>query len=101
SRSGTLLIKLPHRATEAREGVILVIFRKPRADRTMDSISFSDKPATERSMIMATQLRRHVECSDAEWTARQELAACYRIFDMLGWSESIYNHITLRVPGEE
>ena len=38
--------------------------------------------------------------SDAEWEARQQLAACYRIFDMLGWSEMIYNHITLRVPDE-
>jgi len=50
---------------------------------------------------MATQLRRRVEWSDAERVARQELAACYRIFDMQGWSESIYNHITLRVPGED
>jgi ribulose-5-phosphate 4-epimerase/fuculose-1-phosphate aldolase len=50
---------------------------------------------------MATQLRRNSDCSEAEWTARQELAACYRIFDMMHWSESIYNHITVRVPGEE
>src|SRR5690606_18460671 len=50
---------------------------------------------------MATQLQREIECSEAEWPARQDLAACYRIFDLLGWSESIYNHITLRVPGEE
>jgi ribulose-5-phosphate 4-epimerase/fuculose-1-phosphate aldolase len=33
-----------------------------------------------------------------EWQARVELAACYRIFDMLGWAEMIYNHITVRVP---
>jgi ribulose-5-phosphate 4-epimerase/fuculose-1-phosphate aldolase len=50
---------------------------------------------------MATQLRPNVECSDAEWHARQELAACYRIYDHLGWSESIYNHISLKVPDEE
>lgn len=37
----------------------------------------------------------------AEWEARQQLAACYRIFDHMGWSELIYNHITLRVPGED
>ena len=35
-----------------------------------------------------------------EWALRLELAACYRLFDALGWAESIYNHITLRVPGE-
>ncbi len=33
-----------------------------------------------------------------EWQARVQLAACYRIFDMLGWTELIYNHITVRVP---
>jgi ribulose-5-phosphate 4-epimerase/fuculose-1-phosphate aldolase len=34
-----------------------------------------------------------------EWRTRLELAACYRIFDMLGWTEMIYNHITVRLPG--
>lgn len=33
-----------------------------------------------------------------EWAARVQLAAAYRIFDMLGWTEMIYNHITVRVP---
>lgn len=33
-----------------------------------------------------------------EWQARVDLAACYRIFVMLGWTEMIYNHITLRLP---
>jgi ribulose-5-phosphate 4-epimerase/fuculose-1-phosphate aldolase len=41
------------------------------------------------------------DMSTAEWEARQQLAACYRIFDHMGWSELIYNHITLRVPGED
>jgi ribulose-5-phosphate 4-epimerase/fuculose-1-phosphate aldolase len=36
-----------------------------------------------------------------EWDARIQLAACYRIFDMLGWTEMIFNHITLRVPGPQ
>ena len=37
---------------------------------------------------------------EAEWQARVQLAAAYRIFDHLGWTELIYNHISLRVPGE-
>jgi ribulose-5-phosphate 4-epimerase/fuculose-1-phosphate aldolase len=37
--------------------------------------------------------------SPEEREARVELAACYRIFDLLGWTEMIFNHITLRVPG--
>ena len=37
----------------------------------------------------------------AEWALRLELAACYRAFDWLGWTELIYNHITARVAGPE
>ena len=37
--------------------------------------------------------------SPEEWEARVQLAAAYRIFDHLGWTELIYNHISLRVPG--
>ncbi|MDR5759363.1 class II aldolase/adducin family protein [Caballeronia sp. LZ035] len=39
-------------------------------------------------------------CSEAEWEARVKLAATYRVFHMIGWHELIFNHITLRVPGE-
>ncbi len=35
----------------------------------------------------------------AEWQARVELAACYRVFFARGWAEEIFNHITLRVHG--
>jgi len=37
--------------------------------------------------------------TDAERKARVELAGAYRIFDMLGWDQLIFNHITLRVEG--
>lgn len=37
----------------------------------------------------------------AEWSLRVQLAACYRVFDQLGWTELVFNHITLRVPGAE
>ncbi len=33
-----------------------------------------------------------------EHLARVQLAACYRVFALLGWTELIYNHITLRLP---
>jgi ribulose-5-phosphate 4-epimerase/fuculose-1-phosphate aldolase len=41
---------------------------------------------------------RLVAITEAERVARRRLAACYRVFDYLGWTESIFNHITLRVP---
>jgi ribulose-5-phosphate 4-epimerase/fuculose-1-phosphate aldolase len=40
-------------------------------------------------------------CSEEEWGLRVQLAAAYRIFDHLGWTELIYNHITVRIPGPE
>src|ERR671919_847905 len=55
------------------------------------------------TIYMQTQ-KRPVEATpmtEAERNARVELAAAYRIFDMLGWVEMIFNHITVRVPGPE
>ena len=31
---------------------------------------------------------------------RRELASCYRLFDWLGWTELIFNHITARADDE-
>ncbi|TMH88447.1 MAG: hypothetical protein E6H44_09535, partial [Betaproteobacteria bacterium] len=49
----------------------------------------------------AVRPAQQLPMSEAERKARVELAACYRVFDMLGWTELIFNHITLRVPGPE
>ena len=46
-----------------------------------------------------TAIMRQRKTSRQERDARVQLAACYRIFDMLGWTQMIFNHITLRVPG--
>ena len=50
---------------------------------------------------MATAINIQSNCSEEEWKARQRLAACYRIFAYLGWDEMIFNHVTLKVPGED
>ena len=34
-----------------------------------------------------------------EWQIRCDLAACYRLVDMFGWSDLINTRITARVPG--
>ena len=49
----------------------------------------------------AARKARDLPVSEAERAARVLLAACYRIFNHLGWVEMIFNHITLRVPGPE
>jgi len=36
-----------------------------------------------------------------EWALRQDLAAAYRLAHHFGWSELIYNHITVEIPGTQ
>src|SRR5918995_4102358 len=52
-------------------------------------------------MQQTARAAKELPVSEAERKARVELAAAYRIFDMLGWVEMIFNHITVRVPGPE
>ncbi|MCP5468607.1 MAG: class II aldolase/adducin family protein [Deltaproteobacteria bacterium] len=39
-------------------------------------------------------------CSQKEWQVRVDLAAAYRLIEHFGMAELIYNHISVRVPGE-
>src|ERR1041384_1242210 len=41
------------------------------------------------------------DISAAEWQARVDLAAIYRLIAHYGWGDVIYNHASMRVPGEE
>jgi ribulose-5-phosphate 4-epimerase/fuculose-1-phosphate aldolase len=41
------------------------------------------------------------EVSEAEWAARVELAALYRLVALHGWDDMIYTHISARIPGPE
>jgi ribulose-5-phosphate 4-epimerase/fuculose-1-phosphate aldolase len=50
-------------------------------------------------MTAVTQLKTQV--SAEEWAMRVDLAACYRLVDMFGWSDLLGTHISARVPGEE
>ncbi|MCA3177685.1 MAG: class II aldolase/adducin family protein [Burkholderiaceae bacterium] len=36
---------------------------------------------------------------EAEWRARLDLAACYRLAALHGWTDLVYTHISARVPG--
>src|ERR1700712_2831517 len=56
-------------------------------------------PDLRRATTSPTERPAHFD--EAEWTARLQLAACYRIFAHLGWTELIYNHITLRLPSTD
>lgn len=49
---------------------------------------------------MDSVVHDRVETSEAEWKARCELAALYRVADHLGWTDLIDTHMSVRVPGE-
>lgn len=40
-------------------------------------------------------------CTPAEWQARVDLAACYRLVAFYGMADMMANHISSRVPGED
>jgi ribulose-5-phosphate 4-epimerase/fuculose-1-phosphate aldolase len=54
-------------------------------------------------------MNTHIDSSQAiakgispdEWRARTDLAAAYRLIAHYGWDDVIYNHSSMRVPGEE
>lgn len=39
--------------------------------------------------------------SAAEWQLRVDLAACYRLIALYGWSDLVFTHVSARVPGPE
>ena len=41
------------------------------------------------------------QVSEAEWQARVDLAAAYRLVALFGWDDLIFTHISARVPGAE
>src|SRR5437660_1327587 len=48
---------------------------------------------------MAVMAMRTAQFDEAEWQTRIDLAACYRLVDLFGWSDLINTRITARVPG--
>ncbi len=49
--------------------------------------------------LQLSSMRAH--CSAAEWQARVDLAACYRLVELYDMSDMIANHISARVPAEQ
>lgn len=55
------------------------------------------KPAPRAFRVSSMKGR----CTPAEWEARVDLAACYRLVALYGMSDMMANHISLRVPDED
>ncbi len=63
--------------------------------RRASSATAKHRPATARKRpLPATR-----QINAAEWQARVELAAAYRLTAMMGWTDMLGTHISCRVPG--
>jgi ribulose-5-phosphate 4-epimerase/fuculose-1-phosphate aldolase len=50
-------------------------------------------------MSQSTPHTQPATISDEEWALRCELAECYHLVEHFGWTETIFNHISARLPG--
>ena len=41
------------------------------------------------------------DISEADWKVRVDLAAMFRLTNMMGWDDTVWNHITARAPGTD
>ena len=53
---------------------------------------------TSQGMLQIESMRGR--CTEQEWQARVDLAACYRLVELYGMSDMMANHISSHVPGE-
>lgn len=58
-----------------------------------------EKHMSHTGRIHIPSMKSH--CSEAEWKARVDLAACYRLVELYGMADMMANHISARVPDED
>jgi ribulose-5-phosphate 4-epimerase/fuculose-1-phosphate aldolase len=51
--------------------------------------------------MTSSVIRLNNEVSPAEWEARVNLAAAYRLTALFGWDDLVFTHISARIPGPE
>ena len=55
----------------------------------------------QEGTVDPTRHARTSPWSEEEWTLRVQLAQFYRLVDFFGWTEMIFNHISVRLPGPD
>ena len=53
------------------------------------------------SEVKAEDFENSTAASAEEWQTRVDLAAMFRLTQMMGWDDTVWNHITARVPGTD
>lgn len=52
-------------------------------------------------MTIMTRPEVKARVSEAEWALRVDLAACYRLIALHGWSDLVFTHISAKLPGPD
>lgn len=86
----------PGRASTGNTAELLPGDRRALADPTGHRPTETPDFARREDVGMTDEQRM----TNEEWQARQDLAAAYRIFAMMGWDELIYTHVTVKIPNE-
>src|SRR5688572_27089532 len=64
-------------------------------------IVHEQNPETNMSVNALDIRSRKAEVSEAEWKARVDLAAAYRLVALFKWDDLVFTHISARVPGSD
>lgn len=65
------------------------------------NVSLSLNGLGDKPLIPIADLEGSKKYSQVEIDCRNKLAALYRLVDLFHWSQAIYNHITVRLPGDK
>src|SRR5690554_6279139 len=71
----------------------------PCAPGFLEHFDKAQTMTTQAKTLASFDSGRPVHCNDEEWALRTELALCYHLIDYMGWTETIFNHISARLPG--
>jgi ribulose-5-phosphate 4-epimerase/fuculose-1-phosphate aldolase len=59
------------------------------------------RQAKEIAMTASSPSEFRHQVSPEEWRLRVDLAACYRLVALFGWTDLVFTHISARIPGPE
>lgn len=64
-------------------------------------VSLSLNGLGAKPLVPIADLEGNAKYSPEEIDCRNKLATLYRLVDLFHWSQAIYNHITVRIPGDK
>ena len=69
---------------------------------TGSSVAWAADPVAVLTEVRKGQGEVRVKVGgEEEWKLRVDLAACYRLVALYGWSDLVFTHISARIPGPE